>query len=129
MSKERIQLTDSMMDIVMKMSEGNPGAVTVIAQLIKENARVDPDSALGELGTILHLDSAGIYASDIWMVYKDICGQNIVSFIGLFRAIQMGYMPTSELKTALKQPYASLADGRLHEVLGQVRERLPAFAK
>lgn len=129
MGKERIQLSDSMMDIVMKMSEGNPGAVSVLAQLLKENGRIDPDSALAEIGTILHLDTAGIYGSKIWMVYKDICGEDITSMIGLLRGAQLGYISDRDINKALDQPYASLGAGVLEDVLAKVRERLPAFAK
>ena len=32
MEREKIELTDSRMDVMMKMSEGNPGAISVLAQ-------------------------------------------------------------------------------------------------
>lgn len=47
----RIQLTDTLKDAYSKMAEGNPGAMTVCLQSLKNNAVIDPDSddGLGEL--------------------------------------------------------------------------------
>lgn len=129
MSKTRIELHDTTLSMIMKMSGGNPGAVNVLAQILKEGATIDPDDFMGGLGTVLSLDTHGIYEEKIWMLYKDICGESIVNTIGVLRAVQLGYMRESELTTALAQNYAKLPDGRLEEVLAQVRERLPAFAK
>lgn len=129
MAKTRIELNDTTLSMVMKMSGGNPGAVTVLAAMLKEGERIDPDNFLGGLGSVLAMDTYGIYEEKIWMLYKDICGQNIADTIGVLRAMQMGIIPQSEVKAALDQPYAQLAAGRLEEILAQVRERLPAFAK
>ena len=52
---ERIQLTDSVMDIVIKMSDGNPGAVTVCMSLLTEAAKIDPDHFIPGIGQILSL--------------------------------------------------------------------------
>lgn len=59
----------SVMDALVTMSKGNPGAATVLAELIKSD----------EWGFIdvFHLDDAGLYGSNIWIAYKDICGQDI----------------------------------------------------
>jgi len=129
MGKERIGMTDTAMSAIMKLAGGNPGAMRVSMQLLTESERIDPDNMLGGLGTLLSLDTHGIYEDKIWMLYKDICGENIVDTIGILRGVQLGILPERELKDALAQPYASLKEGRREEVLAAVRERLPAFAK
>lgn len=68
----RITLDMSIQDMVISMVEGNPGALRVCMDLIKV-------SPLGPL-TLGHLDDMGIYGSDIWVCYKDICKEDIAVF-------------------------------------------------
>lgn len=72
-SKSRIELNDTGLSVLLKMSDGNPGAMDVIAQMLKEGARIDPQSFLGGLGAVLALDTHRIYGPRIWMLYKDVC--------------------------------------------------------
>ena len=44
MPMARIQLNDTMMDAALKVCEGNPGAATVCAQMLKDGEGIDPDS-------------------------------------------------------------------------------------
>lgn len=64
----RIILSDTIVDATIKMADGNPGAVTVMAELLKMQ---DGFIALA------HLDDAGIYGPNIWLAYKDVCGSDI----------------------------------------------------
>lgn len=68
MSGERIKLEMSTLDMFMALSEGNPGALNVLMQLMK-----------GQHGFmhVLMCDTKRLYGSRIWMLYKDICGENI----------------------------------------------------
>jgi len=68
--REEIKLEDSVMDVVIKMSEGNPGAVTVLSQMLKGD----------DLLLLLHLDDMNIRGSQIWVGYKDHCHQDIELF-------------------------------------------------
>jgi len=38
----RIQGTDTMMDVITKMAEGNPGAISAMGAMLKEGKRIDP---------------------------------------------------------------------------------------
>ena len=68
----RIKLKDSIQDVMFKMSEGNPGALRVLMDMLqKENG----------LTYILILDDMGIYGSKIWVGYKDHCGMDIDKYI------------------------------------------------
>lgn len=49
--KTKLQLSDSVHDILYKMSEGNPGALTVCLKILKEGETIDPD-ALGGIGAL-----------------------------------------------------------------------------
>ncbi len=85
------------MDIMVKMSEGNPGAVTVLMELYKEAPEIDPWSVLGGIGPVMWLDTLGVYGSRIWMLYKDVCGQDIAKTVWMIRAVQLGIMSETEL--------------------------------
>lgn len=73
----RIKLNDTGMSAAIKMNDGNPGALTVIVQFMKMGAEIDPDSALGGITPILDLDTLGIYGPRIWMLYKDVCKEDV----------------------------------------------------
>ncbi len=121
----RIKLEDTMMDILSKMSGGNPGALTVMMSLVDCNAQVDPDSAFGPYSTILDLDSSEIYGSDIWIVFKDICGQDIKMMIALMRARQLGFVTIEDIRQAIRDSYGHKLN--LPHILQQVQTRLPKF--
>lgn len=71
--RKKISLDMSVLDIVTEMSEGNPGALTVMMDLISKN----PDSGVF---TLLHLDDMNIRGSQIWVGYKDYAGEDIAKF-------------------------------------------------
>ena len=71
--REKISLNDSFYDLVIKISEGNPGAITVISQMINDN----PASMMN----VLSLDDMNMRGSQIWVAYKDYCGESIDLFM------------------------------------------------
>ena len=72
MKREKINLFDNGMDVLIKMSEGNPGGLSILAELSKK-----------EMGTIylLGLDDMNIRGWQIWYGYKDYCKSNLDTFI------------------------------------------------
>lgn len=65
---DKIAPEDSTMDAMVKLSEGNPGAATALAELVQQEN--------GELA-LLTLDAERIYGADIWVLYKDMCDADI----------------------------------------------------
>ena len=124
MNNERIKLEDSPMTAIVKLVEGNPGAIHVCAEFAKKTKGIDPDNVLGGMGNIFSLDINGIYGSRIWMLYNDVCKQDIVKAIGLLRANQLGYMTRSELDHAIDN-YGEGVD--IEILLDKVKKRLPNF--
>lgn len=133
-SNQRIGLNDSILDVVTKLSDGNPGAVNVLMLIIKNNAAIDPDDFFGPLGPLLYLDTCGIYGPKIWMLFKDICGQDIVKTLAMLRACQLGLINSNDLIDAIngsrQVALPGEPDRKLNpdEVLEMVRKRLPKFA-
>lgn len=122
----RIKLTDTAMSAAIKMSDGNPGALTVIASMIRDGAKIDPDSFMGGLGAVLGLDTDGIYGSRIWMLYKDVCKGDLRVTMAILRAVQLGFLHRDALDHAID----SYGDGiDVPALVAKVEERLPKFQK
>ena len=68
--REKIKLSDKMVDVIIKLSEGNPGAVTVLTALLAED--YDRNFLL-----ILTLDDMNIRGSQIWVGFKDHCNSDM----------------------------------------------------
>lgn len=121
--KERIDLNDNMMSLVMKLADGNPGAVTVCVQLIQDQN--DPDCFLGPLGSLMSLDTHGIYGPNIWMLFKDVCNQRILGVVTALRAVQLGILSESDLWNHID----SCTKIDMDDLLFKVQVELPNFGR
>lgn len=121
---ERITGKDSMQTAIMKLAGGNPGAINVLIQAVENSPKIDPDCLLGGLGPLLSFDSSNIFEHRIWMLYKDVCKQNLPHTLGLLRANQLGFLSQKDLDHAIDN-YGAGID--LIAILGKVKKRLPAF--
>lgn len=119
----RIDIHDSVIDVIHKLSEGNPGAVTVLARWLKEGRAIDPD-AMSPLLQMCSLDDLDIVGSQIWVLYKDVCDQDMRRFLSLLRAHQLGFLLTRELQAAARGEKPFPAVGAL---ITAVEDRLPKF--
>ena len=122
----RINVQDSPLEMMVKLSEGNPGAARVLVELIEQSASIDPQSAFGGLGMILSMDTHKIYGGRIWMFYKDVCHESIIHMNSICRAVQLGLMRKSVMNHAIDNYGEGI---NLDETLKIVQERLPEFAK
>jgi hypothetical protein len=68
---------------------------------MKEAPAIDPDDFMGGFGCILQMDTFGIYESRIWMLYKDVCGQDLTKMLTLLRGVQLGIISQSQLDAAI----------------------------
>lgn len=118
-------LNMSLLDIMVALADGNPGAVSAMMEMVKAAEKTDPDSALGPF-VILSLDTHEIYGPDIWVLFKDICGQSPVRMLAVLRAVQLGITSESEIKAAIRD--WRLPDGRVDWLQAKVQEQLPRFA-
>lgn len=127
----KIQLSDSMFDVVVKMSEGNPGAMNAIMEMLKpENQEIDPDSVMGGMMKVLALDTLGIYGSDIYVLHSDICGRDMVKMFAVLRAHQLGFLNGSVLKDACgRQDYSGREIINVDELYEKVITKLPNFKR
>lgn len=124
----RINLTDTAMSAVTKLSDGNPGAMSAMMALITEGGKIDPDAFMGGLGCLLSLDTHEIYGTDIYVLWSDICLRNTARMIVVLRTVQLGYLEESVLQNACSaQDYSGGELFNILELYERVCERLPNF--
>lgn len=127
---ERIKLNDQLFDVFAKLSDGNPGALNACSELFNKTEEIQPNNFLGGLGNLLLLDTFGIYGTDIYILYNDICDRNIARMIAVLYATQLGFFDSRRLADiAHRQDYS----GRnMIDVIGlykQIKENYPEFDK
>lgn len=85
---------------------------------------------MGPFGTIMNLDSYGIYGTDIYVLYSDICNRQVNKTIAVVRATQLGLLLGSTLKDACgRQDYSGRDLIPVEDLYKQVCEKLPNFDK
>lgn len=134
MGNERIELTDSMMDIMTKMTEGNPGAMTALMELATASPKVDPQSAFsnfGLAGPALSFDTHGIYGTEIYILWSDKCGRDARKTLMLLRAVQLGFLSESKLQAmaADQTRQVDLTAEEWKDIDSKVCEQLENFQK
>lgn len=124
----RIQLNDSFMDAVSKMSEYNFGAMEALTRLVSEGPAIDRDDPMGGMGLILFLDTLEIYGTDIYVLYSDICNKDLAKMIAVIRAVQKGLFKGSILKDACsRQDYSGRRFVPVDRLYNQVKAQFPNF--
>lgn len=73
-NRKKIELSDTTADVLLKMAEGNPGAITVLTAILDTYGNEG-------LMLILSLDDMNVRGSQIWVGYKDYCGEDINKFV------------------------------------------------
>lgn len=75
--REEIQLSDNLQHVIIKMSEGNPGALNVLMQILKKFSKAPEDAFI----QYLFLDDMNIRGTQIWIGYKEYCKCDIDKFV------------------------------------------------
>jgi hypothetical protein len=95
----RIQLKDTEKDVLIKMSDGNPGALTAMMEMLEKDKDIDPQAFRGGMSAILLLDTFEIYGTDIYILWNDQCNRDVRRLLMLLRAVQLGFIPDSLLQS------------------------------
>ena len=74
-ARQKVSLNMSLADVILPMSEGNPGAATVLGKIIMETDYTEA------LMRILDLDDMNIRGPQIWVGFKDHCGSDLDTFL------------------------------------------------
>ena len=125
----RIQLADNTMTIVTKMSDGNPGALAALCEILKLGTEIDPQGMMGGLGAILGLDTLGIYGSDIYILWSDQCHKDTRELLMLLRANQLGFVSSDKIVANAKDQMREVkfAQEEMDDFNQKVCAQLPDF--
>lgn len=124
----KIQLSDTGIEVIFKMSGGNPGAIVALTEIFKRGNRIDPDDFMQGMSSILLLDTYEIYGSAIYVLYSDICEKNLAKMMAVIRATQLGIFSSYILKDACsRQDYSGKKLIPVDELYEKVKARLPRF--
>ena len=96
MEKDRINRDMSTLDAIMALGEGNPDALTVLANLANHST---DDTWVADLIT---LDSYRIYGTKIWTLYKNCCGEQLDNFRSTIGHIRLGLFPIQKVQLNLE---------------------------
>jgi len=127
----KLELTDNAMSTILKMAEGNPGAVAAMTSILKETPEIDPQSLLGGMGLLLSFDDLGIYGTDIYVLWSDKCNKDTRKLNILMRAHQLGFVPTSKIvEMAKDQMYKiDLTGEEWEDIEAKVLSKLEKFQR
>ena len=121
--ESRLELSDTIIDMGVKLADGNPGAARTMMECYSISA-IDPENAWGNAAIFVALDSHGIYGPRIWMLYKDVCDHNAIGMLALLRAVQLGIITQEKLDIAIDNRGQDID---VEYVVVLVKERLPSF--
>jgi len=125
----RIALEDSLSSAIIKMAEGNPGAISALMNLIEASERIDPQNGLGKIAPLFSLDIYGIYGTDIYVLYNDKCSRSSRKTILLLRATQFGFFSSCKLAEIATEQGGVLPDDEWELLDSLVCAELDQFVK
>ena len=127
----RIDLTDNAMSAVIKMVDGNPGAMHALMDILAKHGEIDPQAAMGGIGAIMLLDTWEIYGTDIYILFNDKCDRDVRKMLMLMRATQMGHFSHSKLQAMAsdQERKVNLTDEEWSDLDDKVCDQLVKFAK
>lgn len=127
----RLELSDTGMDVIGKMAEGNPGAISAMMNILEKHESIDPQSMMGGLGALMILDTWEIYGTDIYVLWSDKCNRDVRQMLMIMRATQLGLFPSSKLKEMAgdQSRQIDLTDEEWTDLDEKVCEQLERFAR
>ena len=125
----RIKLHMSGTDVIQVMMDGNPGGMSVMLKLMENTKTLDPQAAMGPMHHILSLDTLELYGPAIWVLFKDVCGEDIEKVIAVLRGWQLGIVSDVSIQANVRKVMEMNGPSELDvdEILLQVKDRLPEF--
>lgn len=95
----RIKLTDTMVEVCMKMCEGNPGAMEFALALVNRDPHL-----------LLMCDTLGLYGEKLYMLWNDCCGRDIEQVDRVITAWQRGQLTDEQIHAHVAGGYGTPFD-------------------
>lgn len=82
----KIEINDTIESIIVKLSEGNPGAMRTLFEIMQFKG----NNPFYFLETFLAIDNMKLYGSYLYMLWNDCCKNNIEKVFKVIEAYQRG---------------------------------------
>lgn len=110
------------------MADGSLAAETVLRRVYDSGHDIDPKNSLGGArAPFYQLDSLDIYGERIATFFSAIAGGDMVQFLALLRAVQMGIYPASTLITAINA--GTIDTASVKAITDEVKSLIPSFGR
>lgn len=86
----RLSMSLSVAQVISEMSQKHPEAKKVCREIYARSDEIDPHQASPGLTYMIWLDELEIYGAQIYTLYKKVCGEDLIKFMALIRAYQLG---------------------------------------
>lgn len=96
----KLSSEDNTMDVIMKMSEGNPGATTCLVEILRKD---DWTFGADSITMVLSLDTLELYGSKLYMLWNDCCKRDLKTLELVLRNYQMGLLSKEEIHRNLNR--------------------------
>lgn len=124
---ERITLNDTPMSIIIKLADGNPGALHFLTEILTKSQDINDSSFFTYF---LALDSLGIYGTDAYVLWSDLCGRDTIKAMVVIRAYTLGMVDGDILRDACsRQDYSGKELIDVDDLFMKVIEKIPEFKK
>ncbi len=94
----KINLNDKFSDIIIKLSEGNPGAMTTLFEIMK----VKKNEEISCISTFLVIDTMELYGSHLYMLWNDCCNRDINETLNVINNYQLGKITNIDINERIK---------------------------
>ena len=124
----RIKRDMSIMNCIMAVAEGNPGAMSAMLEIGEAFKRDDPQNPLNPVMAPSIFDSFEIYGTDAYVLWNDICDRDADKAMKVLMETKMGNFPLDFLKDACsRQDYSGksiVPVQKLVEAYDEEKERM-----
>ena len=109
------------MDAMLAVGQGNPGALTAIADLYNTHKSLDLSN--DEFEELLNfMVENNLTSSNVWVLYKDISKEKSFQFFVLLKAYHQGLISKSEIDSSLARGELMLDKSLLEQVSVHYRD-------
>ncbi len=121
---------DNLIKCITLLSDCNPGAIRCIGELLRITLKIKLALPFNGAFVLQLLDKNGIYGTDIYILYNDICNKDCFKVLALLSAVEIGYLDPIVLADACsRQDYSGKNLIDTDQVVRAVKTALPDFNK
>jgi len=103
--RRKVEIGDTPMEYIVKISEGNPGCLTFLMELMSKSKHLS--WVFGPMSYIQALDNMGVYGSKAYMLWNDCCNRDIEQVELVFHNYLRCELSDKEIHENLDRPRGS----------------------